>query len=218
MRPRHVSSLALAALLAAFAVPALAGSAFDLYRVPDHRTRHLDATAGGRLGRTGQNALGSSSLRGLSYGSLQGGADWLHDTDTRQWSLDAAVSFTGERRNEASTVDPPGMHGEGHTLTRLTGETVSLDAAWREYPTALPLALEIAAQGTVVRSQVWEHSTGESESFAGGVSIGRYESADGRWRRECQEEASGMIALGWGRARDASAVHTAWVLEQRGLA
>lgn len=218
MRLRPASVLVLAATFAAFATPAFAGSAFDLFRVPDHRAHHYDATAGGQLRRTGQNASGATTLAGASGGSFLGHADWLRDSDARQWSIDATGSFSGSRDHRETAIRQAASSSEADDLRRYADELVSLGAGWREYPTSLPLAIELAAIGSLSRTQVWEHSSTANQTYSGGSPLSGYESADGRWGHRYVDQVSGSAAVGWGRVRDASAVHTAWVLEQRWLA
>ncbi len=218
MRLRAASVLAFAASFAALALPAFAGTAFDLFRVPDHRAQHFDATASGGLLRTGQNAPQATTLTGTNGGSFLGHANWLRDSDARQWSVDATGSFSGNRNHRETTLRQAAISGDVDEMRRSANELFMLGAGWREYPTSKPIAIEISALGVLSRSQAWDHLSASSETYLGGSPLSGYESADGRWRHQYLDQVSGSVAIGWGHARDASAVHSAWVLEQRWLA
>jgi hypothetical protein len=186
---------------------------FADFRIPDHTTRsgrvHLGVTSTWRAG--GTNEYESRE----TYSRFGTGADysWLRDADDLQLRLDGSIDASAGRDDSQGRQILGAGRQNWSSRRRNRGEVIRWSTSVRVYPWEQPWGIEFGGGGSFDFDHTSWHEHRITRDFA--TSILRSTSIDHHTSRRRQRSVQLVVAPGWGRVRDASAVYAVHVLEER---
>jgi hypothetical protein len=222
MRPgRAPGWLGWAAAIVLAAPAAASGDEFSEFEIPEHRWHSVGGTANASAARSVDSSPLGQSKSGRSFGDLFSNGSWGFDSDDRQWTVTLGLGLTGSRSHSSATnrfsSATVSSVGSDEVASRLTEERAALAGEWRHYPWTAPAGIQVRGDFVVGLRQAWLDQQSDSRTLTPTLSLRNVSNVDGS-QKDYSYRASGAVAVGWGRVRDATGVYRAHVVEQRLLA
>jgi hypothetical protein len=204
-------------------VPAIARGAesdwdFFAFRIPDHRWYAIQLAGGASASRDQYSAPGPDREFRFGSGNFTGSAVWVRDGERYQ-NFFSVTARTFVREEWADTWDegsipPSTFQTRQNSERRFVNNLAEVREEIRWYPFSVPLG--IATQATAGYGDVHNDSEeGSTTTSSDPVSSQRIEFSSARDVRNRQLALAWSVTPLFGRVRDATAVYSGYLLEQR---
>ncbi len=206
----RAAAVALAALLSA---PAAADEYSD-FRIPPHRLYGWTAglSSGGDIAAQGDDALYQSSR--VLQGVLSTRGFWISDSDPSHTSIDWNASAGGDRSRRRDQTADPQVEARSELFQKSAAESWQVSLDQRVYPFPFAFGIAGSAFAASFYRQNWSHSNQDDRILSPAPTQRNIvETHQDQW--DYHYLASGSLAFGLGRVRDATGVLDARVFEQR---
>ncbi len=211
MRP--LVGLLVLTLLSTSALAALApaDSAYQGYRIPEHRWSQWSAMLDGSTGQQSRgNVFGVESRRGSFSGRLATNAMWGYDSDPLQYGWGFSADLNGSRSNERTQSTNSFSTSSQNDLNKNLSQRLAVSGSIRPYPWRMPVGFSLRS----------DHALELRQSFN---SFDRVSRAPPDEQQQARSRAQGdrlyrgtvSVGIGYGRVRDATPVYRVQVAEQR---
>ncbi len=201
------------ALLAPPAHAALspADSAYQGYRIPEHRWSQWSALLDGSAGQqSGANVFGTESRRGSFSGRLGTNATWGYDSDPLQYGWGLSADLNGSRSSERVQSTNLFFSSSQDDRNKDVAQRFTVSGSIRPYPWRMPVGFSLQSN----------HSLELNQSFN---SFDRVNRAPPDEQRRLRSRAQGLrrcrgivsVGIGYGRVRHATPVYQVQVAEER---
>lgn len=196
-------------------IPALASAdPFDAFRIPPHSLRS---------GNLALSATGNWLDHSASFGStnddsrldsqLSAGVSYTWDSDPLRYSFGASASGSAGRHHAESGYQNTTAISSGDVRGETFLENWSILGSVRAYPWQHPLGFELGADAVGYYRQSWSRQNVSSSTTLPPGS--RNEGLLSNQGRERDHRVRASAAIGYGRVRNANAVFSVHVLEER---
>ncbi|MBL0061788.1 MAG: hypothetical protein IPP40_09995 [bacterium] len=189
------------------------GYGFELktFRIPTHTVNAWSVGTNGRLYNDGFTDRLSGSEYLTAEGSLFTSGYWLYDSEDLAVETWSAIRGDGSiNSSEDRGPNENGFHEQHKSSSRATQQYYRSELYGIYFPMSLPIGVSLGGHLETDAQQHWGHGNWDETNILESVSTIR-DAKDSR----IYHRASGELALGWGRLRDASGAYQAYVLEQR---
>ncbi len=211
MRPLFVLLILTLLSTSVHAASSSADSAYQGYRIPEHRWSQWSALLDGSAGQqSGGTVYGVEGRRSSFSGRLATNAMWGYDSDPLQYGWGFSANLDGFRAHERVESTNPFLSTNQDNLDERLSQRFTVSGSIRPYPWRMPVGISLRT----------DHSLDLRQSF---LSLDRVNRAPPDEQRQARSRAEGdrgyrgivSVGVGYGRVRDATPVYQVQVAEQR---